>query len=707
MSNQDFMAGADALGRLDALFRPQSVAIVGASSDPRKIGGRPLDYMLRHGYPGAVYPINPKADQVQDVRAYPEIGAVDGEIDLAIIAVPSPAVEAAVTACADKGVKAAVLFSSGFAEVGDDGQQQQDKLLEIARASGLRLLGPNCLGLFSIKERLGASFSTSLASMWPPAGDTAIVAQSGAFGSHVYVMARDRGLGLSYWCATGNEADVDVADCIAFCARDPSTRGILSYMEGCKDGDKLRAALELARQAGKPVVIMKVGSSDVGAEAAQSHTAALAGADRVYDAVFRQHGVYRAESINDMLDVAYACGAGRFPTGRRLAAVTISGGAGVLIADRAAKVGLEMPEMPEAAQRELKELISFSSPRNPVDVTAQALNDRSLLRRFVDVTLEQDCYDAVIVFLAMVGLFRPMMDEFHKMLDEMRRGAPDKLIALSMIVEEEDRKRAEEKGFPVFEEPSNAVDAVAALARFAEAFARPPMAAIEARPIELDRRPNEYQALRLLAGAGVGVVDARLATNADEAVAAATDLGGPVAMKICSADILHKSDIGGVRLGVSGADDVREAFDRIMAVARSASPSAMIDGVILQPMAARGVETIIGVQRDPVFGPVVMFGLGGILVEALEDVTFRVAPFDVAEARRMIDEIKGRKILDGVRGAPPADIDALAETLSRLSAVAAASAETIDSIDINPFVLGAKGEGGMALDAVILPRLNG
>ncbi|MCG8693104.1 MAG: acetate--CoA ligase family protein, partial [Minwuiales bacterium] len=534
-----------------------------------------------------------------------------------------------------------------------------------------------------------------------------IVAQSGAFGSHVYVMARDRGLGLSYWCATGNEADVDVADCIAFCARDPSTRVILSYMEGCKDGDKLRAALELARQAGKPVVIMKVGSSDVGAEAAQSHTAALAGADRVYDAVFRQHGVYRAESINDMLDVAYACGAGRFPTGRRLAAVTISGGAGVLMADRAAKVGLEMPEMPEAAQRELKELISFSSPRNPVDVTAQALNDRSLLRRFVDVTLEQDCYDAVIVFLAMVGLFRPMMDEFHKMLDEMRRGAPDKLIALSMIVEEEDRKRAEEKGFPVFEEPSNAVDAVAALARFAEAFARPPMAAIEARPIELDRRPNEYQALRLLAGAGVGVVDARLATNADEAVAAATDLGGPVAMKICSADILHKSDIGGVRLGVSGADDVREAFDRIMAVARSASPSAMIDGVILQPMAARGVETIIGVQRDPVFGPVVMFGLGGILVEALEDVTFRVAPFDVAEARRMIDEIKGRKILDGVRGAPPADIDALAETLSRLSAVAAASAETIDSIDINPFVLGAKGEGGMALDAVILPRLNG
>ena len=704
MNTEELLQRADTLGRLEFLFRPRAVAVVGASNDPMKISGRPLAFMLKHGYQGALYPINPKSETVQGITAYPNLAEVEGAIDLAVIAVPAAAAAQAVEDCAAKGVKAAVVFTSGFAEVGDDGRREQERLKEIARPAGLRLLGPNCLGLFSTREKMGASFTTSLMDDWPPAGDIGIVAQSGAFGSHVYLMARARGLGVSYWCATGNEVDIDVADCIAFCARDPSTKVILSYMEGCPDGDRLRAALELARVNEKPVVVMKVGASEVGAAAAQSHTAALAGADRVFDAAFRQHGVHRAETIDELLDIAYACHvAGRLPQGRRLAAISISGGAGVLMADRAAKTGVEMPEMPAPAQRELKELLSFASPRNPIDVTAQALNDRDLLRRNVEVTLAEDCYDAAILYMAMVGLFPPMMAALHEILDGVRRDRPDRLLILSMIAQAADRQRAEAGGFPVFEDPSRAVDAIAAMAGFAEAFARRPGRPPGAQALVLDGRPNEYDALSLLGAAGIPTVEARLAATADEAVAAAEALGGPVAMKVCSADILHKSDIGGVRLGVVGADAVRAAYDQIITAADAHMIGAAVDGVILQPMAGQGVETIIGVQRDPVFGPVVMFGLGGVLVEVLQDVTFRVAPFDTAEAHRMIDEIKARKILDGVRGQPVADVQALAETLAQLSAVAAASAETVASIDLNPFLLGPRGAGGRALDAVILP----
>ena len=700
MDERQLMALADTLGRLDALFRPRSVAIVGASTDPRKLGGRPLDYLKRHGFAGAIYPVNPRAERVQDVAAYPSVAAIDAEVDLAIVALPAAAVRQAVEDCAQHGVKAAVLFSSGFAEVGEAGRHEQLRLAEIAKPAGMRLLGPNCLGLFSIREKLGASFSVSLSKAWPPAGGVSIVGQSGAFGSHVYVMARARGLGLSYWCATGNEVDVDVADCIAFCARDPATTVILSYMEGAGDGDRLRAALELARRERKPVVIMKVGVSAVGAEAARSHTAALAGADRVYDGAFSQHGVHRADSIDEMLDVAYACAAGKFPRGRRLGAVTISGGAGILIADKAAAVGLAMPAMPAAAQRELKSLVSFASPRNPIDVTAQALTDITLLRRNIELAAAEGGYDALVIFLAMVGMFGPMMGDVHAILDDLRRDRPDLPVVLSMVVPEEDKQRVEAGGFISFEEPSRAVAAVAALARFWENFARPPSAAAAAaEPLDPPARPTELDALRLLGAAGIATQPARLAASADAAVAAAEALGLPAAMKICSADIAHKSDIGGVRLGLASLDAVHTTYNEIVAVAGGAE----IAGVLVQPMAAPGVECAVGVQRDPVFGPVVMFGLGGVFVEALQDVTFRVAPFDKDEAHRMIDGIRGRRVLDGVRGAPPADLDHLAAMLARLSSIAAASAASVESIDINPYILGPRGQGGVAVDALIVP----
>lgn len=692
---------------LKPLFDPETIAIIGASNDVNKFGGRPIRYMKEAGFTGRIFPVNPRGGEIQGLTCYPDIREVPETVDMTVITVPAPMVVEQIRQCAEAGVRSAVIFSSGFAEVGDEGELWQQQLREIARDNGIRLVGPNCMGMLNTHSFAIGTFSSAFEHGWPKTGNISIISQSGAVGGHTMVLARERGLGIRGWVTTGNECDVDVAECIAYCADDPETKVIATYIEGAKDPERLIEGFETARRNGKAIVCLKVGASEVGAVAANTHTASLAGADAVYDAIFRQYGVWRAHSLEELLDVSAAASAGHFPTGKKLGIVTISGGAGVLSADVAEAHGLEVPELPAEAQKRLKELLPFGAVRNPVDTTAQMLNDMPLLEKSMQTMLDHGGCDAVMVFLTTIGFSERMMSQLRELMPQMRAQYPDALVALSMTCRPNDRALLEEHGFLVIEDPNRAIHSIAALMHFGQSFANAEKAAAPALPDTAVAPPahdlGEFEAADLLSKAGIPTVPARIVGSADDAAEAASTLGYPVVMKIASPDIQHKSDIGGVKLNLADHTAVRAAYDAITRAAADHAPQAKIDGVLVSPMRS-GVETIIGVNRDPVFGPIVLFGLGGIFVEVLKDVTFRAAPFGIDEAHAMIREVKGYKMLEGVRGQPPADIDALATTLSQLSVYAAAHSDRIEGIDINPFLVGPAGEGAVAVDALIVPR---
>ncbi|MEZ5816771.1 MAG: acetate--CoA ligase family protein [Hyphomicrobiaceae bacterium] len=695
---------------LDPLFKPTSVAVVGASADAAKIGGRPVDYLKRLGFGGAVLPVNPKSAEIQGLKAYPSVSALPEAVDLAILSVPAALVLPAVEEAAAKGVRSLIVFSSGFAEVDAAGRAAQQRIVDIALDTGMRVLGPNCMGLVNVSAGVYASFSPVIAMGQARPGNIAIVSQSGAFGAFAYTLARERGLGLSKWVASGNESDVDVADCIAWLAGDAETKVILAYIEGAKDGRRLMAALEMARAAGKPVIVTKVGRTEIGAHAAASHTAALAGEDAVYDAVLRQCGAYRARTVEEFFDVGYAAAVAGLPKGGNIGLLTVSGGVGVLMADDAVEHGLAVTEMPAEAQAGIRRLVPFAATRNPLDITGQVANDETLLDRALDIMLGTGCYDMLATFNAASGLSAERGAHMLGLAKHIRSRYPRLPVAFCSVFRPELRAALEASGCMAFEDPSRMIRALAGIARLAAAQAdaagmrRDDEGDRPGRLPEIPEGPaNEVEALAALACAGVPVVETTLCATADEAAAAARKISAPVVVKVVSRDILHKSDIGGVRLGLRDEAAVRSAFDEIMANAGRHVAGAKIDGVLVAPMISGGVECILGVQQDPAFGPVVMFGLGGVLVEVLKDVSFRAAPFDRAEALAMIREIRGARVLEGVRGAPPADVEALADALAALSRLAA-GAPALVSLDINPFLVRTRGSGAVALDAVLIGR---
>jgi acyl-CoA synthetase (NDP forming) len=596
-----------------------------------------------------------------------------------------------------------MVFSSGFAEIGPEGTAMQDELTAIARASGVRIIGPNCLGAFNSETRFYPTFTSTIDRATPVPGGISIASQSGAYGSHIYMASHMRGLGIRYWLTTGNEADLHVAEAIRLLAERDDVHCIMAYAESIKDGRMLVEALEVARFNRIPVIFMKVGRSAVGAQAASSHTASLAGEDAIYDAVLRQHGAWRVKSTEEMLDIAYACRPRIYPAGRRLGVVTISGGAGVLMADAAEDHGLDVAPMPEDAQAEMKRILPFAAPRNPVDVTAQFFNDLSLVPRFTKAMLEKGGYDALIGFWTSVAGSPMLSEPLLGYLTETMKNYRDRLFLQVMLAPAEIEKRYDDAGFPSFEDPTRAIVAMAALMGFGATFARgraaepeiPTFAPLPDGPL------GEREAKAVLAAAGLPMVADRLATSASEAVEAAAQARGPVAMKIASPDILHKTEAGGVKLRVA-AGDTAVAFDAIMASARAYAPGARLDGVLVSPMVQGGVECILGAKTDAVFGPVVLFGLGGVFTEVLKDVAFRRAPFGPETARGMIDELRGAALLKGARGQPHADLDALAGVISRLSLFAAAHGSAIVSVEMNP--LRAMPNGCLALDALIVRK---
>jgi acetate---CoA ligase (ADP-forming) len=687
---------------LDALFRPASVAIVGASSDPNRIGGRPVAFSKR-AFKGAIYPINPKGGELQGLSAYPSVRDVPGPVDQAIIAVPAKSALQAVDDCIAKGVKAAVMFSSGFAETGAEGRVLQEQLTRRCAEGGLKLLGPNSLGMFNVHSGVYSTFSSYFDPQWPRLGGVAIVSQSGAVGTYFLALANERGLGFSQFVATGNEADIDVAECVEWLADDPATQVIAIYLEGCRDGARLRAALARAAANRKPVIAMKVGVSEQGIAAIASHTGSLAGSDAVFDAVFAENNVHRAHSLDELVDVAYACSGGVYPKSPRLGVVTLSGGVGIQMADAAAEAGLELPRMPDAAQKKILALVPFAGPANPVDTTAQVVNDWTMFTTILGITADDGNVDSVVSFLAHMGTMPGLMDRLKPAFLEVRRKFPDRVFVLCARMPREMADEFTAMGFLIFEDPNRAVAAVAALVKLHAGFATPRVT-LQVKPADANALAsgsiNEAEAKRLLGAAGVPFAPEMTVATRGDAVAAAEGLGYPVVLKVLSPDIAHKSEAGGVVLGLRDAGEVARGFDAMMMRVREYAPQARIDGALVARMIEGGVETVIGIKRDPVFGPVVLFGLGGVYVEVLKDVTLRLAPIDHVAAKEMIQEIKGYPLLAGARGKPPADLDALADVLVAMSRFGAAHADRVASVEINPFI--ALPKGGVAVDALIL-----
>ncbi len=699
----DLVASAETL---KPLFWPRSCAVLGASDNPAKIGGIPVRFFRELGYEGAFYPVNPARDTVQGLPSVPSVADIDGPLDMAIMAVPEALALETAEACAAKGVKALVVLTSGFAETGEAGAESQSRLRQIGRDAGMRIVGPNCLGYFNPKNAVYGTFTTSILHGMPKQGNVGMVSQSGAFGSHCFVLGRERGLGFSYWVTTGNEVDVDVAECIAFMAMDDETEVIAAYIEGCKDGARLEEALRLAYEARKPVIIQKVGRSETGTQAAASHTASLTGSDQVYDAIFERYNAFRCLTVDQLIDVTYAASAGVYPKGNKVALGTISGGAGVMMADAAEDYGLDVAPMKEESQRKLKEMLPFSAVRNPIDFTAQVYNDLSLITKNFEVILGEGEYDAVVGFFTALGYYEALSDSILDRLRPIRDAYPDTLIVMSILGSPETIRKFEKAGFPCIAEPCRALEVIAALATIARGYedGLPKPAKGDGMPRLESKTYNEAEAKAVLAEAGIAAPAEILAADPDAAAAAAEKIGFPVVLKIVSPEILHKTEIGGVVLNIETTDAVRTHYTDILERARAAHPDAKIDGILVCEMAGEGTEMILGVQHDPVFGPVVMAGLGGVFTEVLNDVAFRRAPFDKATALAMLESLKGAALLHGARGGKPADTDALAEVIAGLSVFAEANAGVIESIDINPLLVRPEGGGTAALDAVIATR---
>ena len=691
---------------LKEIMSPKSIAIVGASDNKSRIGGRPLANMVEKNFAGEIYPINPNRDTVQGIKAYSSLLDVKDDLDFILVAVPSKIVVSVLEEAVIKKAKTALIFSSGFSEIGDQGEILQNQIKKISQDSGLRVIGPNCLGLFNSANNFFPTFTTTVNRTTPLPGGIAIASQSGAYGSHIYMVAHERGLGIRYWMTTGNEVDLSVGETIQMMAEDPEVHTIMAYAESVKDGAQFTKALDTARSEKKPVIFMKVGRSEVGAAAANSHTASLAGEDIIYDEVLKAHGAYRVKSTEEMLDVAYATRVKIFPAGKNLGVVTISGGGGVLIADAAADEGLTVGPMPQDAQDELKELVPFASPMNPVDVTAQFFNDLSIVPKFTDLMLSRGGYDALIGFWTTVPGSPILSNPLLASLKQAMKGYEDKLFINCMVAPEDIVKTYENEGFLCIEDPTRAVVAMSALMFFGEKFNEKNVITNFNKndfSVQIpNKKLNEFDCSKILRNAGLPIVPSFLIHSAGELSSIFKRDNDKYVMKIVSSDIQHKTDIGGVILNIENINDAQEAYEKILSNVKKNAPEAKIDGVMVSPMIKGGIECILGAKIDPVFGPIVMFGLGGIYAEVMKDIAFAEAPLSEKKAEKMISSLKGRDLFYGTRGQLSVDIKSLVKLIVSMSNFIAANSDKVDQVEMNPVLVSEKQI--IALDALIITK---
>jgi len=694
------------LHALGHLFEPRGVAVVGASADLSRIGGQPVRALHRFGFRGRVYPVNPKYPEIDGLRCYVSVADITEPCDLALIAVPAEASIEAVRACGVAGIKFCIVLSAGFRETGAAGAALEADLRKAAAATGIRMVGPNCQGLMNLSTRLYAGFGSPFLEPELPAGAVSLVTQSGGFGFAVLMSCTARGIGFRVALSTGNEADITTPEVIEALIEDPGTRVICAYIESVADGRRLQAAARRAAEAGKPLLVWKSGNSTEGARAAASHTGSMTGSYDVYRAAFRQSGITEIFDIDDLADACRAFLGGLLPAGQRVASVGISGGAGILFTDRATARGLKLARLSEDTNKKLRASIpSFGSIANPVDVTASVFNNSELLTGVIDAVLGDPQVDQLAVLLASIP------GEAALRTARAVRSNIDKHRKPVMLSWSARRQRAEaayallEEGHvPVYESPVRVAEAGAWLAGFsASCKAAKPLAPPTIGRVTLPKGAgalDEARSKALLAEIGIAVAR-EIVLPADVDQPKALDLQFPVAVKVLSRDIPHKSEIGGVKLGVTNLDGVADAIRTIRGNVRKHRPDATIDGFIVAEMIGDGLETLIGVVRDPSFGPVVAFGLGGVATAVLKDLSYRVAPFGVDQARAMIAELRAAPLFSSFRGRAALDVEALADAIARVS-VLAAREEQIVELDINPLFVRPNGKGVAAADALVV-----
>lgn len=690
---------------LDPLLKPRSIALIGASRNFNKLNGRPLKFLLEHGYRGAIYPVNPSYDEIAGLRCFPSVADIPGPVDLAVVAVPARAVPQSLRDVVTAGIPAAVVFSSGFGETGEQGRALEDEVRAIVAESGLLLCGPNTLGLINSHERVMASFS-QYANGPVPSGPVGFVTQSGAFGTAIAALARERGQGLGYFVNTGNEVGLDFSTVMADVLRDDRITVGAGYLEGLTHGEGFVALAEQALAADKPLVVTKVGRTGAGARAAASHTGSLAGEDAIFEGVCRQYGVLRAPDEIWMLDAVEALSMGDRPAGRRVGLITQSGGAGVLMADRSEELGLEVARLTDDTTRRLRKVVpAFGAVGNPVDITAQFIAEPEIFQESVKAVLADPGVDVGVVWFQLMHEF---VDSLRDVFENIRRAIDKPLLVAWVAGPEEGHAALRELGFPVYRSATGALDAAEALVRYRDArarhAARPAAAGQRADALSLPGTAGvvpSAQARDLLADAGVALAPTVFCRDEDTAVEQARALGYPVAVKVESPDIGHKSDIGGVCLGVGDDEAVRAAFRQVTAATSGARPEARIEGALVQAMDRQdAVELVVGLQRDATFGMVVMLGMGGITLEVTPDVAFRKAPVTRDEALDMLASLRGSPLLDEVRGRPAVDRVAVADLVAAVSEMGARQADRIAELDINP--VRASAEGATAVDWLLV-----
>ena len=699
---------------LDSFFAPASIALIGASRDLEKIPGRLLSMLRKNEFPGKIYPINPNYGDIDGLKCYPSIADVGQLIDLAIVIIPARAVLGALEQCAAVGVKNAVIISSGFAEEGGDSAAMQDAIVTLAKKSGMRISGPNAEGFYSQVQRVAATFSPTvdIKPGAPPLVATkrriGIVAQSGGIGFAIYHRAKALGVALSYVISAGNESDLGAGEFLDYMVQDASTDVILLFIEGIRDVDKFLVAARRAAEAGKPVIVTKVGRSGAGERAAASHTASMAGWSAAYDAVFAKYGFIVSNDLDEAVTIAAILTTNPLPKGDRIAVLTVSGGAGIWGADTVSMQGLQVPELSKPIQAEIGALLpSYGATGNPIDVTAQGVHSGGL-QKSIDLLDVSDEVDSVLVVLSLSSETRmPFKQAELKPIVEAQR----KPVVFYSYTLPSDfaRKELAASGAVVLSGLTHVGVAMRQMVARAKFRLAPPAepAASPLRDISAHLKSatlSEFDSKSLLREAGIALPDEVLVTEKSALDAAIARVGFPLVMKIQSRDIPHKSEVGGVRVNIATKGEVFLGYEALKESVRRHRPDGVIQGVLVGPMAKKGVEIIVGTLLDATFGPMIMVGLGGITTELFRDVVYRPAPVSAVEASAMLAELKAAPLLNGFRGAAKADIPALSQLISQVSALAARFSGEISEIEINPVLVHPVGQGVTIVDALVVPK---
>lgn len=696
---------------LDHYLNPRSVAIVGASKDYSSISGKPLGNLIRHKFKGQIYPVNPKYDEIEGFTCYPNLLEIPGEVDVALIAVSSKRMMQILEECEQKQIHHLILFGSGFAEVGEEGKQLQEKVLEKARKAGIHILGPNCIGLLNVQESIPLGFATSFETdKCFQAGNIGIASQSGALGFSLFGMAQDENIGFSYIINTGNQMDLDTLDCMAYMLEDDETDVVVGYLEGISDGEMLIELSKRAKQLHKPLILLKAGRSELGKKAAMSHTASLAGSEETFQAIAKQYGLITVNDIDDMIDAMKIFSRRKRANGNRIVTISNSGAAGIAMADYSEPLGLELIRLSNETKSKIQTIIPpYGSALNPIDITAQALKEQYILTDILETLIYDNQVDVIVVHLTFGG---ELSKNICKKIAEIDQKTDKPIIVTitgSSEMTGESRELLQKKGVPVYSTIYKAMVAIKNLVDFSifcnkDDIEQPVHSIVQNEETkEKIGIWTEERVKKEFSSIGIRVPKGTMITAASHLERIKGNVQYPVVCKVISDDVLHKTDAGGVKINIQNAFELEEAYVDILKSVKEYSPTAHIKGILVEEMLQEDrIEMFIGIKEDPQFGSLIVCGLGGIFVEVLKDVSIRRAPIKHNEAYAMLKELKGYPLLEGVRGGKPRDIHALVETIVRISQFAGQHNGKIQELDINPVWVFEDGKGVAVLDGIIV-----